>query len=265
VDPFKKNPKFLADFRSGQASALDRVYRSFFRPLRNFVLRGFAFKSEGRQLYFQGLWEEHDLEDICQETFRRAFGAKARASYDGIRPYKNYLFTIARNAVITDLTNRRRQIPVGEALMRDAPSDDLSPLESWVLAQRSVLGEDTPISSDEQVENLEIYALIMGYMEALTTEESEFFKLRFLSQCSQENTARRMGWNRARVRKLEARLRRAFLCHVNGSGYLEMRSESRKVRRVVDPSSHQTLLDRSRAIWRERKADQPNEFLSEAA
>jgi RNA polymerase sigma factor (sigma-70 family) len=265
MDPFKKNPKFLNEFRQGKSDALDRVYRLFRRPLRNFVLRGFAFKSEGRQLYFQGLWEEHDLEDIVQETFRRAFGVKARASYDGIRPYKNYLFTIARNAVITDLSSRRRQIPVGEALMRDAPSDELSPLESWVLAQRAVISEDQGCSSEERVENLEVYALIMGFMEALTEEESAFFRLRFLGQCSQENTAKRMGWNRARVRKLEARLRRMFLCHVKGSGYLEMRSESKKVRRVQDPGAQQATFDRSRAIWRERRAEHTNEFLYEAA
>jgi RNA polymerase sigma factor (sigma-70 family) len=261
LDPFKKNPEFLADFRQGRLEALDKVYRAFQRPLRNFVLRGFAFKSEGRQLYFQGLWEEHDLEDIIQETFRRAFGAKARASYDGIRPYKNYLFTIARNAVITDLSVRRRQIPVGEALMRDAPSDDLSPLESWVLSQRAVIGEDTVTSSDERVENLEVYGLIMGFLESLTTEEKQFFTLRFLSQCSQENTARNMGWNRARVRKLESRLRRGFLCHIKGSGYLE----SRKVRRVQDPVNHRSTFERARAIWRERRAEHPNEFLYEAA
>ncbi len=266
MDPFKKNPGFIQKFRDGDAKALEAVYRWFERPLRNFVLRGFAFRSEGRQLYFAGLGDEHDLEDIIQETFRRAFGAKARASYDGIRPYKNYLFTIARNAVITDLTSRRRQIPVGEALMRDAPSDDLSPLESWVVSQRAALtelgeGHDT----EQQVENLEIYGLIMGFIEALTNEEERFFRFRFLSQCSQENTARRMGWNRARVRKLEAKLRRAFLCHVRGSGYLEMRSESRKVRRIEDPSRHAGVFARSRAIWRERRADQSNDFLSEAA
>jgi RNA polymerase sigma factor (sigma-70 family) len=265
MDPFKKNPKFLADFRQGKSDALDRVYRLFKRPLRNFVLRGFAFKSEGRQLYFQGLWEEHDLEDIVQETFRRAFGVKARASYDGIRPYKNYLFTIARNAVITDLTARRRQIPVGEALMRDAPSEDLSPLESWVLSQRAVISEDSGCISDERVENLEIYGLIMGFLEALAPDEARFFELRFLSQCSQESTARSMGWNRARVRKLEARLRRAFLCHAKGSGYLESRREARVVRRVADRDVHENTFARSRAIWRERRAELSNEFLYEAA
>jgi RNA polymerase sigma factor (sigma-70 family) len=265
VDPFKKNPGFLQRFRDGDPKALEAVYRAFERPLRNFVLRGFAFRSEGRQLYFAGLGDEHDLEDIIQESFRRAFGVKARQAYDGIRPYKNYLFTIARNAVITDLTSRRRQIPVGEALMRDAPSDDLSPLESWVLSQRSVLSDQGDQATEEKVENLEIYGLIMGFIEALTGEEERFFRFRFLSQCSQENTARRMGWNRARVRKLEAKLRRAFLCHVRGSGYLEMRSESRKVRRVEDPSQHANVFARSRAIYRERRADQSNDFLYEAA
>jgi RNA polymerase sigma factor (sigma-70 family) len=266
VDPFKKNPAFLQRFRDGDLKTLETVYLAFERPLRNFVLRGFAFRSEGRQLYFAGLADEHDLEDIIQETFRRAFGVKARHAFDGIRPYKNYLFTIARNAVITDLTSRRRQIPVGEALMRDAPSDDLSPLESWVVAQRAALSENGDgVDTEQQVENLEIYGLIMGFIEALTGEEERFFRFRFLSQCSQENTARRMGWNRARVRKLEAKLRRAFLCHVKGSGYLEMRSESRKVRRIEDPTAHADVFARSRAIWRERRAEQSNDFLHEAA
>lgn len=265
MDPFKKGAEFLEKFRRGDAQALDSVYRAFERPLRNFVLRGFAFRSEGRQLYFAGIGDEQDLEDIIQETFRRAFGVKARHSYDGIRPYKNYLFTIARNAVITDLTIRRRQIPVGEALMRDAPSDDLSPLESWIVSQRTHMADGVDPSADEKVENLEIYGLIMGFVEALTHDEGRFFRFRFLGQCSQENTARRMGWNRARVRKLEAKLRRAFLCHVKGSGYLEMRSESKKVRRIDDPRRHAHVFARSRAIWRERAALGSNEFLSEAA
>ncbi len=259
------NPKFLERFRQGHAKALEDVYRFFERPLRNFVLRGFAFRSDGRQLYFGGLAQEHDLEDIIQETFRRAFGAKARASYDGIRPYKNYLFTIARNAVITDLSSRKRQIPIGEALFQDNHSDSLTPLESWVVSQRAQISEEQEISSERQVENLEIYGLIMGFVEALEEEEQTFFKIRFLSQCSQENTAKKMGWNRAKVRKLEARLRKAFLSHAKGSGYLDMRTESRKVRRVANPAQHKSTFARSRDIWRTRRCDQTNEFLHEAA
>lgn len=259
-DPFKGNPKFLAAFRAGCPTALDTVYRTFERPLKNFVLRGFAFKSDGRQLYFSGMHAEHDLEDIVQETFRRAFGERARQSFDGIRPYKNYLFTIARNCVITDMSSRRRQIPVGEALMRDAPSEDLSPLESWVLSQRAAFGDDGDADSHEMLENLEIYGLLMGFIESLDGEAARFFRFRFLAQCSQENTARRMGWNRARVRKLEARLRRDFLCHARGTGYLEMREESKVVRRVDDRDEHQAVFERSRAIYRERRALEENEL-----
>jgi RNA polymerase sigma factor (sigma-70 family) len=265
VDPFQKNPAFLDAFREGRPAALEAVYRAFERPLKNFVVRGFAFRSEGRDLYFGGLSHGHDLEDIIQETFRRAFGVRARQSYDGVRPYKNYLFTIARNAVITDMSSRRRQIPVGEALMRDAPSDDLSPLESWVVSQRAALGEEGVLTSHDRVENLEIYGLLMGFMESLASDEASFFQVRFLAGCSQEITARRMGWNRARVRKLEARLRRAFLCHASGSGYLEARADARRVHRVEDPRRHQRVFERARAIYRERRAAEDNEFLCEAA
>ncbi|MEL7367647.1 MAG: RNA polymerase sigma factor [Myxococcota bacterium] len=265
MDPFHKNPELLAAFRDGDKQALAEVYRAFEQPLRNFILRGFAFKSEGRQLFFGGVYDSNDLEDILQETFRRAFGVRARAAYDGVRPYKNYLFTIARNAVITDMTVRSRQIPVGEALMRDVPGDELSPLESWVVAQRAVHQDDQDFSSQEHVENLEIYGLLMGFMECLSDEERRFFRLRFLGQCSQENTAQRMGWNRARVRKLESRLRAAFLCHSTGSGYLESRHETRKVRRISNPEHHAAFVARSRAIWRQRRVEEDNEFLVEAA
>jgi RNA polymerase sigma-70 factor (ECF subfamily) len=209
--------------------------------------------------------QDSDVEDVIQETFRRAFGARARAAYDGVRPYKNYLFTIARNAVITDLTVRSRQVPVGEALMRDAPSDELSPLQSWVLSQRCTFDPDDTPACEERVENLEIYGLVAGFLESLDDEMKKFFRVRFLTQLSQEGTAREMGWNRARVRKLEARLRRAFLAHASGSGYLEMKPEALKVRRVADPEHHASTFARARDLWRAGRAEAPCELIFEAA
>lgn len=265
MDPFQHDPDFLEQFRAGKAHALERIYRIYYRPLRSFVLRGFAFQSEGRQLYFGGMAQDSDIEDVIQETFRRAFGARARGAYDGVRPYKNYLFTIARNAVITDMTVRSRQIPVGEALMRDAPSDELSPLQSWVLNQRSTFEPDESSRSDERLESLEVSSLLMGFLESLDEESQRFFRTRFLGQLSQESTARALGWNRARVRKWEARLRKAFLTHASGSGYLEARPEARKVFRVEDPEHRETTLARSRAFWRSGRAEAPNELIFEAA
>jgi RNA polymerase sigma factor (sigma-70 family) len=257
IDPFKDDAELLKGFREGHERALDQVYRAFVQPLRNFVLRGFAFKSGSRDLYFRGVWTEHDLDDIVQETFRRAFGFKARQSFDGVRPYKNYLFTIARNTVINDLSARNRQIPVGEALMRDTPSDDLGPLESWVLSQRAARALEMPGSSEEQVENLEVYGFVESFVEALSPDEQRFFRLRFLGLLSQEKTAKRMGWNRARVRKLEARLRRAFVQHIGGSGYLE-----NKLNGIQRPRpSTSPLLNRAREIWRGGSAERSNEIL----
>lgn len=265
MDPFRHDPKLLDAFRQGKAEALDRVYRSFLKPLRNFVLRGFAFKSDGRDLYFRGVWSDHDLDDITQETFRRAFGLKARQSYDGIRPYKNYLFTIARNAVINDLMAKGRQIPVGEALTRDSQGEDLGPLEAFVLAHRIQRDGEAGVMSEEKVENLEIYGLVSAFLEALSDEDRRFFEARFLAHLSQECTAREMGWNRARVRKLETRLRRAFLCHIQGTGYLADRRETHVVRRAEDQGRARQVFARARAIWRERRVEGSNEFLREAA
>lgn len=264
MDPFLNQPQFLQDFRDGKAHALDRVYRTYKRPLRQFIQRGFSFRSEGRQMYFAGAYGDHDVEDIIHETFRRAFGPRARQTYDGVRPYKNYLFTIARNCVMTDLTQRQRQIPVGEALMRDAPADELTPLEAWIRARRQGEG-DAALCTADRVENLEIYGLLMGFLESLDEEERTFFRVRFLGLCSQERTARRLGWNRAKVRKLETKLRKQFLTHVRGSGYLEMRSEGRKVRRPEDPTQHAQILARSRDIWRSGRAERENDFFLEAA
>lgn len=263
LDPFRDDPAFLDRFRAGQASALDRVYRAYYRPLRSFILRGFAFQSEGRSLYFAGAMQDSDVEDVLQETFRRAFGDRARASFDGVRPYKNYLFTIARNAVITDVTHRSRQIPVGEALMRDAPGDDLTPLQAWVFARQNLPSPDQRPVSDERVEGLEVYGLIMGFVEGLDEESQRFFEVRFLGQRSQENSARAMGWNRARVRKEEARLRRDFLAHASGSGYMESRPEARMVRKVEQPL--ETSFARARDLWREGSAEAAHDLIFEAA
>jgi len=265
TDPFQNRPEFLHAFRRGEAWALDRVYRLYKRPLRNFILRGFAFKSEGRNMYFAGRLSDADVDDILHETFRRAFGERARNTYDGIRLYKNYLFTIARNAVINDLTAKQRQIPVGEALMRDSSPEEMTALEHWVRSRQASLSAQHSEATDEQVENLEVYGLVVGFMEHLEDEDRDFFEIRFLASSSQEKTARAMGWNRAKVRKVEARLRRAFLAHACGTGYLENRAEGRMVRRVKDPAHHAQVFARSRDLWRHRTAEQDNEFLVEAA
>ena len=265
VDPFKEDPTLLQGFREGTSSALDRVYRAFAKPLRNFVVRGFAFKSGSRDLYFRGAWADSDLDDIVQETFRRAFGERARQSFDGVRPYKNYLFTIARNAVINDLTARNRQIPVGDALLGDSFNENMTPLEAWIHAHRNTMAPDEGNSSHDRLENLEVYGLVEAFLESLDSTEQRFFQLRFLAHLSQEKTAKRMEWNRAKVRKLETKLRAAFLTHIQGTGYLADRPELQKVRRKSTCGDAKALLEASREIYLNGNAELCNEFLRDAA
>ncbi|MBI3179272.1 MAG: sigma-70 family RNA polymerase sigma factor, partial [Deltaproteobacteria bacterium] len=250
ADPFKDDPTFLTRYRSGAPEALDRVYRAYSRALRHFVLKGFAFKSDGRDLYFRGVTTEYDLEDIIQETFRRAFGLKARESYDGVRPFKNYLFTIARNAVINDILLKTRHIPVGDAFNRDNPFEETATSESWSMNHRIAAVTKVEAECGTRVENLEICGLIGAFVGSLDTEQARFFQLRFLGLCSQEDTARRMGWKRSKVRKVEARLRASFLCHIQGTGYLDQRPETQKVRRAADPGEARRIFQNARELWR---------------
>ncbi|MBI4820114.1 MAG: sigma-70 family RNA polymerase sigma factor [Deltaproteobacteria bacterium] len=265
ADPFKDDPTFLSRYREGVAEALDRVYRAYARPLRHFVVKGFAFKSDGRDLYFRGVSAEYDLEDIIQETFRRAFGLKARESYDGVRPFKNYLFTIARNAVINDILLKARHIPVGDAFHRDTPFDESATSETWAMNHRIAAHTKVEAECGTRVENLEICGLIGAFVGALDREQAQFFQLRFLGLCSQEDTARRMGWKRSRVRKVEARLRASFLCHIQGTGYLDQRPETQRVRRATDPTEAHRIFQTARQLWRSGRAHDPNDFMIEAA
>ena len=264
-DIFRNNTELLKAFRAGDSKALTEVYRFYERPLRHFVLRGFSFKSGSRDLYFRGAWSESDLDDVVQETFRRAFGERARQSFDGVRPYKNYLFTIARNAVINDLTAKNRQIPVGDAIFSDGYNEDMTPLEAWVRTHSLALEQEITPVSETQMENLEIYSLVITFANSLNEDSKVFFQYRFLAHLSQEKTAKKLGWNRARVRKLEARIRTQIIYFFRETGYLSHRTEFNKVHRKSDMPDTESLITQARNVYKRRRSDANNDILREAA
>ncbi len=86
------------------------------------LARGFSFHASGERVRFSGYGKRFELEDVLQDVFRKAFGEKARDSYDGLRPYAAYLATIARNLVIDDYSQRKRELSL---FTRDeTPADD---------------------------------------------------------------------------------------------------------------------------------------------
>src|SRR5260370_32678632 len=98
--------ELLDRFKRGERRALEEVYRHYAPELAAFLQRGFTFSSGGRPLRFSGYAQPFDLDNALQETFLRAFKESARVGYDGLHPYKSYLFAIARNLVLDEFRNR---------------------------------------------------------------------------------------------------------------------------------------------------------------
>src|SRR5262245_19722724 len=105
-----ENRALLDGFRKGDRSALERVYAAYARDVAQQLKRGFTFQSGGRSCRFHGPPSAADLEDRVHDVFVRAFSDGARLAYDGLTPYKNYLYTVARNLVIDDFRKKERAL-----------------------------------------------------------------------------------------------------------------------------------------------------------
>src|SRR5262245_33995403 len=104
----------LEGFRAGDRAALTEVYRHYAPGVAELLRHGFAFGSAGEMRVFRGYRSSFDLENALQEVFARAFQESALLRYDGLRPYVNYIYAIARNYVIDQL--RRRELLVIDAV-----------------------------------------------------------------------------------------------------------------------------------------------------
>jgi RNA polymerase sigma factor (sigma-70 family) len=183
-----------AAFRRGEPDALTRVYREYLPPLKLVLARGFTFVSRGRLLRHRGCVAA-DLEDVVQEVFVRAFAEAARLAYDGLRPYRNYLFTIARNLVL-----QRARSPAPHML----PYDELH------------AHGDLPSLLSAPDRALDAHRKWRRLARTLTEEERVLLELRYGRQYSAERAAEALGWSTYRVKLAERRLRRSMQRLIHG-------------------------------------------------
>ena len=61
------------------------------------MMGSYSFNAREKQYAFNGYKKAWQLESAVQDVFLKAFRDTARLAYDGQRPFKGYLFTIARN------------------------------------------------------------------------------------------------------------------------------------------------------------------------
>jgi RNA polymerase sigma factor (sigma-70 family) len=207
-----QDTKLLGAYRAGETWAFEILYRTYGEPVRRFLAGGFTFVSRGRTCRYRGGVAGIDAEAILQETFARAFAPSTRVHYDGVRPFKNYLFSIAKNLVLREYQRRERVLPLDNT--DEAPD---------VLVRRR--GDSHPgLHSDERDPEVcfadsELHAVTREFIKTLDDEGKTFFLHRFVKGLTQEATAEAMNATRARIKLIEKAQRKGFLESLRNAGY----------------------------------------------
>jgi RNA polymerase sigma-70 factor (ECF subfamily) len=210
---FQEDRPLLDAFRRGERAALTRVYLYYVDELAELVRRGFSTASEGRPLRVPGASSPDEQAEVIQETFVRAFSEPARSAYDGVRPFRPYLFRIAKNLLIDRLRARRRE--PGPALA-DAAVVDIDRL----LETNAALPAEPPARPDSDLDWLRLSRSAREFLAGLDSETRELVRLRFEEDRSQEDAAEQMRVSRRRVRTLEARVVARLRRHLRKAGLL---------------------------------------------
>ncbi len=205
---FARDRRLLMAFRAGDREALELTYNHYVRPLASFLQAGFGFQSKGEQRFFRGIRTAFELDNALQEVFARAFTPQARASYDGIRPYLNYLCAIAKNYVIDEArrgSNRFTSVDIEEVDAKTAVR----------LAEEHV--DKAPSAA---AEGKELQRLLESFVESRSERERTLYSIRYSEHATQNETAQRMGLTRVQIRRIEAKMLGDLLDHLRAHGYL---------------------------------------------
>lgn len=212
--------QLLDRFREGNREALGSVYDAYAPIIGAFLSRGFTFHSKGRLLQFCGYQQPFDLDNALQETFLRAFSERARLSYDGINPYRNYLTTIARNVVLSE--KRQRELAASQLI---SPADEGRSIADTI---EPVAHSQPTISAESTVMHREVEGLLRSFVEGLDERDQSFFSARFEQKLSQVEAGKHVSLSQMQARTLETKLRKSLLSHMREHGYLEAFAQRRK-------------------------------------
>jgi RNA polymerase sigma factor (sigma-70 family) len=197
---FDNNRELLDRFRRGERAALAAVYERYVDDVALIARRGFTIDSPGAgHVPGVNLEGEHEL---VQETFVRAFGDSARASFDGVRPYRPFLLRITRNLMIDRLRASRRP----GALAGAEPIDDL-------LDTRADLAISP--AHEEDLHWRSLSEATAAFLATLDPEARQIVRLRFEAELSQDAIAEQLGCSRRRVRTVEHRVQAGLKRHLN--------------------------------------------------
>jgi RNA polymerase sigma-70 factor, ECF subfamily len=215
--------ELLDRFKRGERRALEEVYRHYAPEVAAFLQRGFTFSSVGRPLHFRGYAQPFDLDNALQETFVRAFKESARVGYDGLHPYKSYLYAIARNLVLDEFRNREVAMsPFIDQLDSGGGAESVSHDGEEAAPSSTVSdGPSTGVSAEQEFLRHELGRLYAAFVARLDDRDRTFFRHRFEEQQTQVEAGSQSGLSHMQARTLEKKLRRAFLEFMQTNGYLD--------------------------------------------
>lgn len=195
----------LEAFRRGDRDALTRVFHMYVQDVSLTLRSSIRVEVGGVRTLVGGDLPPWELENLLHETFTRGLAPKARASYDGLRPFGAWLGTIARNLVVDRARRERREN------QRVVFVDDLS------------RAEDTTRRSDPAaaVEDGALRALLAAFVTALDEEDRALFNARYDEGLSLRAAAKALGRKLFPMRKRDTALRLALLSRLREAGFCE--------------------------------------------
>ena len=196
---FAHKPHLLVAFRDGDPEALGEVFRVYVDAVNAVIRNGCRAGEHGR---VGGVGDAGTERDLVHEVFRRAFSPSARSAFDGRRPYRPYLLTIARNVLIDHWRRRGREEAASALEEAELEDPDSGRIE-----------EDLDFRAQLRVTR--------AFLERLTDDERELVRLRFEEELSQHELAERLGVSRWQVRARERSLRRRLRKHLLAAGVVE--------------------------------------------
>jgi RNA polymerase sigma factor (sigma-70 family) len=206
---FENNRDLLDRFRRGDRAALAEVYERYVDDVAILARRGFTMESQGH-VYVAGADPDGERE-LVQETFVKAFGEKARDSFDGLRPYRPFLLRITKNLMIDRFRARRKD------RMRE-DGDGVGDIDA-ILEANGAFAEAPDHERDLHWQKLS--AATKTFLSQLDRQTQEVVRLRFEEDLSQDACAKKLGCSRRRVRTLEERVQKQLRRHLKESGMLD--------------------------------------------
>lgn len=215
-----KNKKLLDAFKKGDRDAMDVVYRHYHRGVTSFLRKGFTFRSGTGHFFFKGIQDPNELNNAVQEVFRRSFEDRARASYNGVNSFTNWVLAIGRNMVINQFRNR--EIAFSDYISPGDERGHLTIMDDEVTEEFSGILYGRPSRpQDTQFENNELKGLMDEFTGDLSEQDQRILALRFAEGLGQEETAKALGSTRMKVRTAESRLRNRLRAKLRKTGYID--------------------------------------------